>query len=335
MTKRLVSVCSALVFLSVAGCSTVTVRVPVIHPAEINLHGKSELVIGTVTGPTASQVSALLKDRIVSSGHFKLIDHSHLNSVLAELQLSASDLANPDSRRRLGKLMTGSILLAGNVERSDYHENMTRYQATCVTKSVNGKGAKYACTSFQRTGKVSVAVNFDLIDIATSEDLKSKRVVCERTSTTNATDATPAAIDSRALLDSCMSQVVDTFMRAIAPWMGYAQVRFIKDSDLPPLEMGINYAKRGLWDDAIKEFKAAIEEADSQPDLDVDTAAKAYWDLGLAYEYTDVFDKAKENVKKAYEMTQDDSYLNEVSHIARREREQERLKEQTTGGETT
>jgi hypothetical protein len=72
----------------IAGCSTVTVRVPVMRPAEINLRGKQDLVIGDVNGPDATQIHNLLKDAVVRSGHFKLVSREHMDQVLAELQLS-------------------------------------------------------------------------------------------------------------------------------------------------------------------------------------------------------------------------------------------------------
>ena len=95
-----------LVFLFISGCSTVGVKVPVLRPAEINLKGKKELVIGEMSGRQANKMSAYVKQKAVDSGYFKVIDRKHLAKVMAELKLSTSDLVDSDSRKKLGKPAT-------------------------------------------------------------------------------------------------------------------------------------------------------------------------------------------------------------------------------------
>src|SRR5690349_16276848 len=104
------------------GCSTVTVRVPVMRPAEVNLRGKTELALGDVNGQESAAVAGRLKNAIGNSGRFKLVDRAHMDQVLKELQLSTSDLADVDSRKKLGKLMTAAILITGNVGQANYEE---------------------------------------------------------------------------------------------------------------------------------------------------------------------------------------------------------------------
>ena len=314
-----------------AGCSTVTVRVPVMRPAEVNLRGKSELVIGELGGPAAATIAGLLKESIVNSGRFKLVSREHMEPILQELQLGVSDLADPESRRKLGKLMTGSILLTGTVTRSDYDEETTASKDTC-TRSEKGQQIEYDCVQRQRLGRAEVAVSFDVVDIETGENLKPKQLSCKRHESTRATDATPAPIDGSALLEVCQREVVGELMKAIAPWQDHVNAPFLRDGDLPGLEVGIHFATQGLWDDAIAKFKESLELASTRADLAVDTIAKAHWDLGLAYEYTFRFDEAIEQVKKAYAMTQNPDFLQEVSAIERLRDEQRRLQEQTGGG---
>ncbi len=82
-----------LVCVFLIGCSTVGVKVPVMRPAEINLKGKKELVVGQISGREANKMSAYIKQKAVDSGYFKVIDRKHLDEVMAELELSTSDLA--------------------------------------------------------------------------------------------------------------------------------------------------------------------------------------------------------------------------------------------------
>lgn len=328
---RYAGLITSLLLFAAVGCSTVHVRVPIMRPAEINLRGKSELVIGAIEGPSSAEINSLLKDAIVSSGRFKLVDRQHLDKVMNELSLSQSDLASSDSRRKLGKLMTGSIMLVGRVERDNYEEQTQVSHDTC-TKTVNKKQVKYACTRRTRTGTADFAVGFDVIDIETGENLKPKRMSCKRSDSNSAVDGTPAAIDGRGMLDGCHREAVTGFMKAIAPWQDQVNAPFLKDSDIPPLEQGIAYAQRGEWMEAIEKFRAAVDFVDSQPGLKADVIAKAHWDLGLAYEYTFRFDEATAEIKKAYDMTSNEQFLAELDNIKRLKAEQEKLAEQNGDG---
>lgn len=322
--------CTIMLLLVAPACSTVTVRVPVMRPAEINLRGKNEIVIGYIRGRESPRITGRLKQAVADAGRFKLVSREHMDEVMRELRLSASDLADADSQRKLGKLMTGSILIGGGVESFEYNENQGYNQTTC-TKTVNKKTVEYPCTKRTRTGKAEVAVAFDTIDIATGENLKPKRLQCTRTRATEATDGTPPSIDGDALLEDCANEIVTKYLRAIAPWQDYVNAPFKKDGDAPALEIGISFAARGEWSDAIAKFQEAIDFLRSKPDVDAETVAKAHWNLGLAYEYTFQFDKASEEVKRAFEMTQDAAMLRELDNIKRLRAEQEKLREQTEG----
>ncbi len=327
LRRTLLSLSAMAIGLAAFGCSTVTIRVPVTRPAEINLRGKDELVIAEITGPNNAQINGLLKDGISNSGRFKLVDRQNLDKVMAELSLSVSDLADTESRKKLGKLMVGSIMLVGAVERNDYNETTERRRQTC-TRRRNKKIEKYPCTHHYRNGTASVAINFDVIDVETGENLKPKRVTCEKSKQTMAIDNPPAQIDGQGMLDTCNRSTVAEFMKAIAPWQDYVSAPFLKDGDVPQLEQGISYAQRGEWDDAIEKFEAALEFVSSLPDVDAAVVAKVHWDLGLAYEYTFQFDKAIAEVKKAYDMTLDDDFLAELPKIKKLRSDQEKLKDQ-------
>lgn len=308
-------------------CSTVKVRVPVMRPAEINLRGKTELVIGSIYGPDHYELTNILKDAISSSGRFKLVDRQNLDKVMAELQLSQSDLADGESRKKLGKLMTGSIMLIGNVEQSDYQETVDTKKDTC-TKTEDKKTVKYPCTKITRRGTAKVVTNFDVIDVETGENLKPKRLTCQKNAVRRETDGNPPRIDGDSMVDQCRREVVAEFMKAIAPWHDYVDAPFLKDGDIPMLEMGINYAQRGEWDEAIKKFREAVELTNKQPGLAADVVAKGHWNLGLSYQYTFQFEKAREEVKRAFDMTGNKDFLRELDNIKRLEAEQAKLQEQ-------
>jgi len=313
--------------LFLAGCSTVGVKVPVTRPAEINLKGKKELVIGDISGRESAKLSAYVKQKAIESGYFKVIDRKHLKKVLAELKLSTSDLADTNSRKELGKLMTGSVLIMGNVLDYKYNETLDREKREC-TKRVNNKIYKYTCTSYYRKGTAVMRASFDVIDIETGETLRSKTLESKRSDSTSATNEQPARIDRGPLLETCVKEVATNLMRAIAPWKEMVTANFKKDGDLPMMESGISYAQAGLWNDDMTQFQSAVEMADSNADISPKVAAVAYWNLGLACEYTGKFDEAETCIKKAFALSSDDDYLLELKNIERLKSDQKKLREQ-------
>ena len=309
------------------GCSTVGVKVPVMRPAEINLKGKNELVVGQISGRMADKMSAYVKQKAVDSAYFKVIDRKHLDRVMAELKLSTSDLVDNNSRKKLGKLMTGSVLIMGNILDYNYMENLSREIREC-TKTVKKKVYKYKCTQYYRKGTAVVRASFDIVDIETGETLRSKALESRRNASTSATNEQPARIDSNLLLDTCMKEVATNLIRAIAPWKDVVTANFKKDGDLPMMEVGIGYAQAGLWDDALLQFKSAVEMTDTNPDISPKVAALAYWNLGLTYEYTAQFEDAETCIKKAFALSSDADYLRELKNIEKLKSEKKKLREQ-------
>ena len=309
------------------GCSTVGVEVSVLRPAEINLKGKKELVIGEISGQQAKKMNAYVKQKAVNSGYFKVIDRKHLDEVMAELKLSTSDLVDSGSRIKLGKLMTGSVLIMGNILDYSYREERTKKTHEC-TKLVNNKLYKYKCISYYRKGTAVVRASFDVIDIETGETLRSKTLESKRYKSTRATDKQAPKIDRNLLLDTCMQKIASKLMRSIAPWEEVVTANFKKNGDLPMMEVGISYAQAGLWDDALEQFKSAVDVADTNPDISPKVAALAHWNLGLAYEYTGQFDEAETSIKKAFAISTDADYLQELQNIEKLKSDHKKLGEQ-------
>ena len=118
-------------------------------------------------------------------------------------------------------------------------------------------------------------------------------------------------------------------MRAIVPHQEYVTASFQKDSDIPQLEGGIGWAERGEWKKAQATFSQAIGDGQKNPKIKSEQLAKAYWNLGLAYEYAGEYDSANATVQKAYELSNDKDMLRELDNIKRLQDEAKRVSEQT------
>src|SRR5438045_9225044 len=74
-------------------------------------------------------------------------------------------------------------------------------------------------------------------------------------------------------------------------------------------------SQRGEWKKAQDSFRAAAAQVEKNPDPDRKKLAKAYWDLGLSYEYAGDYEKATQTLRKAYDLSQDKSMLRELDAI--------------------
>ncbi|MBF0530485.1 MAG: tetratricopeptide repeat protein [Deltaproteobacteria bacterium] len=94
------------------------------------------------------------------------------------------------------------------------------------------------------------------------------------------------------------------------------------------LEKGIEQARAGLWDQAVVLFNQAVAASTADPGIKPKAAARAHWDLGLAYEYTGRFDEAYSEIRKAYELTNEPEYGQELMNVKKMKEEKEELKKQ-------
>jgi curli biogenesis system outer membrane secretion channel CsgG len=315
-----VALCGAPILLA-AACGTVAVRVPVMRPAEINMAPYSSVAVGEMRGrgdPRA--LSDGLEEALVTSGKFQVVDRQHLAETMRELQLSSTDLADPTKAAKLGQLVPAGALIYGDIdERYNERTDETPYK----TK----EGKQHVVRTL--TGEAAVRATFKVVDVSSGRLLIARTYEDKRQETSRIEDARPAPIDREELTQRARRTVLERFLKAIVPYREYVFARFEKDSDIPQLEGGIGWAEQGNWDKAKEAFNNALADAGKNPKVGAKQLGKAYWDLGLAHEYSGDYDNAAKMVQKAYDVGQDKDYLRELEGIDRLRSEAKRLAEQS------
>lgn len=86
------------------------------------------------------------------------------------------------------------------------------------------------------------------------------------------------------------------------------RVELFKDGDLPELEEGVALAAREKFSDAVVKFQAAVEKYEHHKNV-----YKAYFDLGLAYEYDVQFEKALVSLHMAQELHPAELFEQEIA----------------------
>jgi curli biogenesis system outer membrane secretion channel CsgG len=311
----------ALAALACAACGSVAVRVPVMKPAEINMAPYNSVAIGGMTGNANRQMTDALEEALMNTQRFTVVDRQHMDKVLKELQLSSTDLADPNAAAKLGKVVTAGALIFGDVG-DQYREQPSE------SHYKDDKNVQH--TWHQIKGEVNVRATFKIVDVSTGRLIIAKTYEEHREDTNRGLDRRADPIDRNSLERQARSAVIDRFMKAIVPHQEYQYASFQKDGDIPALEGGIGWAERGDWKKAQDAFNTAAQDSEKNVKLKANQIAKCYWNLGLSYEYAGDYDKADQMINKAYSLSNDKDMLNELDNIKRLQADAARLAEQSS-----
>ena len=323
----------AVVALGLAGCATTErVAISVRHPAEIDMSAYRQIAIGEITGNLGQDFSDHLKETLIGSGQFQVVDRRRLQQIFRELKLSQSDLSDPRYRKRIGRLLSGAALVAGHaegkVESKVTHQDITR---TETIKDENGNKVKkeVPVRIFVRTCAATGTGGIDIVSVETGEILKTKILRAGCSERAQDEKAAPDCRSEDELLACAQRENVAAMARALMPWSEVRMVPFAKDRLIPELEEGIRRASIGEMAEAAKIFQGAAAAAEVNPKIKPAVIAKAYWNLGLTYEYSDLYDDAIAALKKAYMIGADPKSLREQESVRGRQAEQAELRKQS------
>ena len=287
-------------------------KLPVMRPAEINLKGTNKIIIGDIDGNIGTNVADLVSSRLFETGQFDIIDRSNLNKMLNEQSLNLSGAVDSDTAIKVGKLIGASALITGSANKKC---DVKKWRQEPY-KDNNGNWHQSHFRSI--TAKVNSTLK--VIDMSTGKVLAVKNISKENSDSDGADNRCPDGPDEDVLITKGMTDMVDTFMKMIAPYTEHVEIVFEK-SDLPESEVGFNYAMRGMWKDALEQFTAA---KDKNP-----TDAGAWFNMGLAYEYSYMFEEAINAFKEAYRLDPSESrYIEEISNVKRLQDERKKLEQQ-------
>lgn len=317
MVQRMVV---GVVALAASACATVSIPVQVTRPAEINMARYKQIAVGEMQGEAGHLLAERINEALMSSGRFEVLDRQNMSAILREQRMAAQGLVDQASAAELGRLKGSAAIVFGHAERSHLRGPVKAQKSTCYR---NGKSV--ACTTYSRSDVVKVKGTVKVTDVSTGRILKTKSYPCEFTPSSTATNQQPDPIDPDPYYERCFSMITGDFMKSIAPYTEIVRAHFVKDGNLPMIEQGILSARYGNWDDAIAHFNSAV---DASGLLKPEVQAKAWWNLGLAYEYSYKFDEAIAALKKASSLHPHNKYVIEIANVNRLRAEQKKLEEQ-------
>ncbi|GEM_PF-479101 len=299
-------------------------KVPRLKPAEINLSSYKNVTVVPFKGPHGKEIGDTLTQKLFESKSFNALDRSNMNRILKEQNLSISDVANPNSSVKLGKVMGSNALIFGHVYKRKYTQKRSSSKATC-----RNDGKKYTCRRYKVKGEWNLKVGFKMVDTSTGKIIATKVIEESKSKSKSKREERPEITwDKEKVFSSLQDSLLNSFMRMIAPYTVYNDVKFFDDDDLPWLETGIKFAESGDWNTAIEMFETAAAEAERNPDIEQKIRARAHYNLGVAYGYSGQYSKAIDQLKQACKLNPEDVFFSELKKIKQFRIDDERLREQ-------
>lgn len=311
------------------GCAE-TVKVTRMKPAAIDMAGYNQIAVAEVTGKNGASIRTDLEYALMASGQFEVLDRSNLGYIMREQALSKSGAVDEGKAVRTGKMAGSAALVFGNVSRRDYRQQRTYDDLYCKDEY---KRTYFCGKTTHITGYWNTRVQFKVVDAATGKILTTRNIPISHKQQVSARNAVPAIHwDPGSVSSQLDVQVVQEFMKMIAPYRVVERVKLHKDSKLPELEAGINYSRAGQWDSAIDQFQAACEKADAMPGIEPELRARARYDLGVALGYSGSYEEGIREIEKAMRINNEPEYSYEIQKIKIFKQDAERLRRR--GGET-
>ena len=286
MMKRVFSFIT--VFLSLvifSGCYH-PVKVYLEKPPRVNV-GTGKIAVARITGTGGDDLEDKITNKLDESGYYQLVDKTYLEKILAEQNLTWSDLSVVANVVKVGKKIGALALITGDVIYSEYDEEPVKYK-----KVVDKNGAKHQIGT--RVGRAKFKANIRIVNAKTGNVIYSNRFPVDKKLIVDAEDAPPPQIDGFELLGDCRGEVADKFVDAITPIRAEVNLDYELNDDIPLLEKGYNMVKVKNYNKAIEYFKEATDKKGNY--------WQTWWDLGLTYEAAGMHKKADEALSKAYDI---------------------------------
>ncbi|MCK5033960.1 MAG: hypothetical protein KAS18_10010, partial [Calditrichia bacterium] len=305
-------------------CGTTSMYMKVKRPSEINLKGYQKIAVGDIVNPRnrvdkhSRDMSDEFTSTLFKSGYFEVLDRQHLAKVLEEQGLAQTGLIDESSAVEIGNIIGAGVLVFGRIQNDRYEEK------TSKGKARKDKKGKTHQTNY-RDGEFNLSVNVKLIDIQTAKILGVKTMTSRKTQRKTADNKPAPEVDPEMLYRQCLNDISAQFMKVVSPYEASVKAEFETDDKLPEVDQAITMFKIGEWDDGLKLLQKATEKTG----LEKEVRAKTFYNLGLAQTYSDDFENALVNLKKALMLETDSSrYQRAIQNVKAEQEKAERLKEQ-------
>ena len=112
------------------------------------------------------------------------------------------------------------------------------------------------------------------------------------------------------MMNDAHKLVAQSIVNLILPSTEYVSVRMMNDDDLPELDSGIEFAKKGDFEKAIEVFRKAVDNTKDKEKL-----AMIYYNIGICYQYSYKFGEARSNLEMASSLSDEELYKKAIPKL--------------------
>jgi curli biogenesis system outer membrane secretion channel CsgG len=285
---------------------------------------KQQDKLDPVAAYPGSDVSDMFVAKLVNNKFYTVIEREEISKILEEQALGLSGVIDETTAAEIGKLLGAEGLVMGS----------GTYSVTDKGEWETYKVKKVEKKRFRISRHVDVKLTFKVVNVTTGSIIASatntqsngsgKRVSSNASSTgKNESEALRNVPDWRPIVDGLVNKILNKTIQQLAPHY-VTESREIEEGESSVMEAAVEYAKRGLWEDARDLFGSVLED----PTADKDDHIAATYNIGLYYEINGQLDEAEAYFDKSFKMSGDSKFLDARARIQKRRKEIQRLEEQ-------
>jgi curli biogenesis system outer membrane secretion channel CsgG len=334
------SLLSLMALLTASCAMQSSISVQMMKPATIHLSGVHKLAIADFQGihNSGGKIAADVQSMLMETPHFDMLERDKLNKVLDEQKLGMTGVLDEATARKIGKMAGVDAMIFGEVttyqvepdergvEKVEKKVGTGKYEEVDEKNIFTGKTKRVKREIMQtvlvdqryRIRRGSAAIHFRVVDVETGKLLAVHSDNQSYTSDKVIEGGSTSLKPEGEILDDLSKVICRRFVQLIAPH--FVQEQRSIEPGKGSIQAGKKYAEAGLWPEALKEWKQAVEEFPKDP--------VAFYNLGLAYEVQGDLDQAEANYKTAVSFRQKRLYLDAINRIRQEKIESDRLKEQ-------
>ncbi len=316
-------------FLICSGCA-LQFGTKVTRPAKINITGYERLLVMSIDknfeNPHREIVKAygedlenLLIERLFEAKNFHIIDKHNINLILEEQSLNISNFYSQSGGARLGKLVQADAILFVDLE---------CYEKRTLVKNQE-VGDKLYLRAWRREAKVKGTFKVTDVErgiIAATKVLEAGRITHKEAPLyKEEKEIKWEELDEE--FEACLHEIVNKFIREITP-STVKRIVTLEKIDSPLFGKAAAFSQQNAWQEAVPLFNKIIEELKQSTFTTPEILAQAYYNYGVALEYSGEYEAAIENLKAASRLNPKSLYIEEQKRCEQEKKYAEELEKQ-------
>ncbi len=313
MPLRILTGLFLLTTLTLAGCGTRSIVVPVRRPAAIDLHNCDRIAVARIPfAPQPDSLTLLLLRSLEASLAPALVESAPTRFVSSPH--GAQHLLTPQGTIALGEAAAlaraadATCILLCELLQTAYSEQVL--EAEIKSSQHPGK------TKFVRQGRATALCRIMLIDVAAGSIPFVENMTVETRLETHAVGKDPPPLARSRFADDITRQITGDLLAATQPVTDRELVTFLVDSDYPLIETAIVHAEEGRWQESTELLRRLIDEDTVGENTDI-----LWYDLGLSLQYQQDFSGALNAFRQALALRQRSRYQHAIDNLLRAEQE--------------